>query len=292
MSKILETNNNYHSNLAVGSTTLKKIHAKTILHAFSEEFKQSDAMILGSAIHCAILEPERLNIDFAIVPPSAPKKPTIAQVNAKKPSPDTVDAIHWWNHFKAQTANKTILDMSDFEDVHAIKRAVMDHPDASVMLTGGEAEYSYYSTDKEFKIAKKCRPDYVKNGALIDLKTTQDASYEGFARQIGNLGYHLQAAYYVDVYNESQGTNLNEFFFVAVETKAPYAVAIYRLDEAQLEAGRASYRKALAKLADFYARGGDPKEKNTLKGFGYPRGIIDIQVPFYMLNKISNDEVL
>ena len=84
---------------------------------------------------------------------------------------------------------------------------------------------------------------------------------------------------------------MNEFFFVCVENTAPFAVAVYRMDETQLEAGRVAYRKALTKLADFYARGGNPNEANTLKEFGYPMAIIDLQIPFYMLNKISNDDV-
>lgn len=291
MTKLLETNENYHKNLAIGSTTLKKIHEKSILHAFSGDKEQTDAMILGSAIHCAILEPERLKVDFATVPTGAPRRPTSAQINAKKPSPESVEAINFWHHFENANKNKTILSFDQLQEVMNIKNAVMSHPVASMMLSDGEAEYSYYVTDKETNLAKKCRPDYIKNGSLIDLKTTNDASFEGFARQIGNLGYHLQAAYYVDIYNESTGSNVDEFFFVAVENKAPYAVAVYKLDAIQLEAGRVAYKKALAKLADFISRGGNPKEPSTLKGFGYPMAIIDIQVPFYMLNKISNDEV-
>jgi hypothetical protein len=166
-----------------------------------------------------------------------------------------------------------------------MKAAIMSHDIAKTMVTGGEAEYSYYSTDKETMIAKKCRPDYVKNGALIDLKTTIDASLDGFARQMGNFGYHIQAAYYVDVYNESTGSSINEFFFVAVENKSPFAVAVYRLSPDQIESGRVAYRKALAKLADFYARGGNPKEPNTYRGFGYPMAILDIQLPKYILDK-------
>lgn len=276
MTKLLETNDQYHANLAVGSTTLKKIANSSILHAFSSEFNQTASMALGSAIHCAILEPERFGLDFAIAP--------ICDRRTK-------EGKEIFANFEAKVGNRTVITQDQAQDVIDMKASVMSHDIAKIMLTGGEAEYSYYAIDKETNIAKKCRPDYIKNGSLIDLKTTMDASFEGFARQIGNLGYHLQAAYYVDVYNEATGSKVDEFFFVAVENKAPFAVAVYRVDSLQLEAGRAAYKKALAKLADFYARGGNPKEPNTLRGFGYPMAIIDIQVPFYMLNKISNDEV-
>ena len=276
MTKILETNDTYHSNLAVGSTTLKKINNKSVLHAFSEVFKQTPSMALGSAIHCAILEPERFGHDFAISPVCDRR---------------TKEGKEIFAAFESRSQGKTVITNDQAEDVIAMKNAVMSHEIARMMLTGGEAEYSYYSIDKETNIAKKCRPDYIKNGSLIDLKTTQDASFEGFARQAGNLGYHLQAAYYVDVYNEATGNAVDEFFFVCVENSAPFAVAVYRMDAFQLEAGRIAYRKALNKLADFYARGGNPNEVTTLRGFGYPMAILDLQIPFYMLNKISNDEV-
>jgi hypothetical protein len=276
MSKILESNENYHANLAIGSSTLKKINNKSILHAFSEDFIKTPSMVLGSAIHCAILEPERFGVDFAISP-----------VCDKR----TKEGKEIFAAFEARSQGKTIISPDQADDVIAMKNAVMSHEIARMMLTGGEAEYSYYSIDQKTNIAKKCRPDYIKNGSLIDLKTTTDASFEGFARQAGNLGYHLQAAYYVDVYNEATGNNVDEFFFVCVENTAPFAVAVYRMDALQLEAGRAAYKKALDKLADFYSRGGNPREMTTLKGFGYPMAILDLQIPFYMLNKISNDDV-
>lgn len=276
MSKILESNRPYHDSQAWGSTTLKGIASKSILHAFQER-TQTPSMILGGAIHCAILEPERFGLEYAIAPECDKR---------------TKEGKEIWANFSARNANKTILTQDQIEDILGMKRTVTNHPIANMMLTGGEAEYSYYATNEEFKLPVKCRPDYVKNGSLIDLKTTQDASFEGFARQIGQFGYHLQAAYYIDVYNLATGLNHpDEFFLVAVENKAPYAVAVYKLDSMHIEAGRVAYKKAMGKLADFLARGGNPKEPNTLLGFGYPAVITDIQVPFYMLNKISNDEV-
>ena len=276
MTKLLETNEQYHKNLAVGSTLLKKIHNKSILHAFAEERKETAALVMGAAVHCAILEPERFSQDFAVLPDCDRR---------------TKEGKAIYEQFITRHAGKMVLTIDQVHELNSIKNAVMSHEIAKLMLTGGEAEYSYYSTCPITNLAKKCRPDYKKNGALIDLKTTMDASFEGFARQMGNLGYLIQAAHYVDVYNESQGTNVDEFFFVAVENKAPYAVAVYRVDSMQLEIGREGCKKSLAKLADFYACGGDPKQPSTLKNFGYPAQIIDIQVPFYLLNKITNDEV-
>jgi hypothetical protein len=230
-------------------------------------------MILGSAIHCAILDPERFGTDF-VVSPKFDKRTTVGKTAL--------------NEFARLSEGKTVIDSDMADKVIGIRNSIMSHPIAKEMLSGGEAEYSYYSTDIMTGLKTKCRPDYHNGGALIDLKTTNDASYEGFARQIGNLGYHLQAAFYLDVFNQSQETNYKDFFFVAVENTAPYAVAIYRLDQEQIEHGRIAYKSAITKLNEYLKSGETSEERRSkIAQFGYPAEIIDIQVPYYLLDKIK-----
>lgn len=287
--KILETNELYHKNPSIGSSTVKAIHSSTPLHALTKKLDpNSDAIIKGNALHCSILEPERFSIEFKTLPDDAPRKPSASQLKAKKPSEETIKAIQFWADLEDQMKGKTILDKDTLEEVLGMKEALLTHPVAMEMLTGGEAEYSYYVQDPETGLNLKCRPDYHNGGALIDIKTTSDASYEGFARQIGNLGYHLQAAFYLDVFNASEGTNYKDFFFIAVESKAPHGVAIYRLDENHIEIGRQAYKKALNKYAEIIQSGVNLGDLKSLRKFGYSTDIIDIQVPYYLLDKISN----
>lgn len=270
--KILETNASYHANPAIGSTLLKKIHSETLLHALTSPFIETQSTKLGSALHCAILEPERFEADFLVAP---------------KCDRRTKEGKTIWESFQALAQGKTVIDEEDMETIKGMKDSVLSHPTASAMLTGGEAEYAYYSTDPDTGIQKKCRPDYHKGGALIDLKSTSDASFEGFARQVGQLGYHLQGAYYTDVFNESQGTNYKDFFFIAVENKFPYAVAVYRLDSTHMDHGRLAYKKAICRYADFKNSGASIEDLQTLRNYGYPTDILDIQVPYYILDKIQ-----
>lgn len=270
--KKLESSTDYHNNHALGSSLLKRIHSKTLLHALSATVEQTDAMILGSAIHCAILEPERFSNDFVIAP---------------KCDRRTKEGKELWVSFLAASSGKTVLDEDQNAIIKGMKDSLLSHPTASAMLSGGEAEYSYYTQDLESGLNLKCRPDYHNANALIDLKTTQDASFDGFSRQIGNLAYHLQAAFYLDVFNASQGTSYSEFFFIAIENKAPYAVAVYRLDSTHLDYGRIAYRKALTKYAEFLKSGASVEDLKSLRNFGYPTDIMDIQVPYYILDKIQ-----
>lgn len=88
----------------------------------------------------------------------------------------------------------------------------------------------------------KGRPDLILHGdgesIVVDVKTTQSASPEAFAKDILKYRYHLQAAFYMAM------TGAKEFYFVAVEKKPPFAWAIYTLDEAALEQGRAMMKSA------------------------------------------------
>ena len=92
----------------------------------------------------------------------------------------------------------------------------------------------------------RCRPDAVtERGVIVDLKTTRDASPEEFARSIAQYRYHVQAAFYSDGYRAAFGEAPRGFVFIAVETEAPYLVAVYVASEAMTQRGRIDYQADL-----------------------------------------------
>ncbi|MBC96427.1 MAG: hypothetical protein CME63_01650 [Halobacteriovoraceae bacterium] len=268
--KKLMSNSEYHSNEAIGSTLLKGIHSKTVLHAINKKFEETPSLILGSATHAAILEPETFKKEYAVAP---------------KVDRRTKEGKAMWASFVAESNGKTVLTEDQSLVVDSISHSVLSHPVAKKVLTGGESESSYFAQDEKTGLMLKCRPDYVNGGALIDLKTTRDASFEGFSKQIGQLGYHLQAAFYLDVFNKANGTDFKDFFFVAVENVAPYGVAVYQLDEAHIDAGRAAYRAALDQYAEYLEAKLNDNDIDVL--YGYPCEIQKIQVPYYFLDQIK-----
>jgi exodeoxyribonuclease VIII len=82
----------------------------------------------------------------------------------------------------------------------------------------------------------KGRPDLILHhadgGAIIDIKTTMDASADSFSKDVAKYKYHLQAAFYLHM------TGAKRFYFVAVEKKAPFDWAVYELDAEALESGK------------------------------------------------------
>lgn len=99
----------------------------------------------------------------------------------------------------------------------------------------------------------KCRLDMLTDGddhPIIDLKTCADANPEKFMREAIRLGYHLQAAWALDVLR-MVGIKREEFRFVAVESKPPHGVCVLRfLDQevSLLRVGRVRYKEQLRKI--------------------------------------------
>lgn len=265
--KKLMSNAEYHAHEAIGSTTLKKIAAKSVLHAMSEEFSQTPAMVLGSAAHAAILEPETFDAEFAI----APKVDRRTKVGKEA-----------WADFVAASEGKTVLTEEQARAVAGIKAAVLEHPIAREMITGGEAECSYFAKCPETGLLLKCRPDYKKNGALIDLKTCADASMDGFTRACINLLYQVQAAFYLDVHNLSdESEKVKDFYFLAVESSDPHAVNTFKMGEVEINLGRELYKRALRELAEYR------KDESKIRSFGYSNEIKEIQFPTWALEQME-----
>ncbi len=260
------SNKDYHASEAIGSSLLKKISLKSLLHAINDDFKTSSAMDLGSAIHAAILEPETFSNEFAV-----------SEKFDRRTKAGKIAAAA----FEEANAGKTIITEDQKKIVESVRKSVLNHPIASGMLKGAESEYSYFTEIDGINC--KCRPDlyHPEHGCLVDLKSCADASKDGFIRACINLGYHIQAAFYLDVFNKANGTDIKEFYFIAVETTKPYAVSTYKMGEVELNLGRAQYKAALGMLKKYKET---PEE---IDHFGYEEVINEIQFPIWALEKFS-----
>ena len=137
-----------------------------------------------------------------------------------------------------------MLEVDIFDTAVEIANAVNSMRETAIFLKDGLAEQSYFSEIEG--VAVKCRPDFYNEnlGAIIDLKTTSDASATGFARSVASFNYHVQAAFYSDILR-SLGKKVNYFLFIAVETSYPYFVGFYELDNVAIEQGRKTYLELL-----------------------------------------------
>lgn len=187
-------------------------------------------------------------------------------------------AVTLWSDVQAEwlanNTSRTVLTQEQWEQLHGMAASVMAHPAASRLLTDvpGKAEISFYWNDPVTGELCRIRPDWLRDDDIIvDLKTTDDASPDGFAKSVANWRYDVQDAFYCDGFREVTGRRAR-FVFIAVEKKPPYAVAVYALDAESKEIGRAQYREDLDKYAackanDNWPGYGDAVQKLNMPGW-------------------------
>jgi hypothetical protein len=155
--------------------------------------------------------------------------------------------------------------------VEAIRR----HPLASKMIRDGVSELTLKWTDPETGLTCKSRLDYYVEslGMIVDAKSTLDARWDPFRRDMIKYGYEVQDALYRGAARSSSRFKVQHFVFFAVEKVAPYAVATYTLDEAGIAAGYSKARGALRYARALrrnrhvaWLRGRDPNHRLALVG--------------------------
>lgn len=194
-------------------------------------------MRLGTALHTHVLELSRWDQEIAVAPPMD------RRTKAGKES---------WAAFEAEAAGKTVITADDAEQVMAMGRAVMRHPAAALLLgLSGKAETTHMWTDAGTGLECKCRPDWLTDDGsiVVDLKTTKNASIQGFKRSVADYRYHVQAAWYLHGLEQATGRRPDQFIFICVESSAPYACAVYAADAEMIERGHDQAMRDLAKLA-------------------------------------------
>lgn len=229
----------YHAHPAVGHSGLVRIMRSP---AHYQEYvthppEPTPVMAFGSAFHVAILEPERFGQTFVVAP------------KFDRRTKEGKAAAEAW---EAENAGKTALTAEHMAAIEQMVASVRNHAGAAKLLSDGMAEMSGFWNDQETGIGCKCRPDFLAMAGetitgIVDVKTCRDASADGFARAIANFGYDVQAAFYHDGLKALTGRAI-PFYFVAVETEPPYAVAAYKASDEVIEVGRAKYRSALQLL--------------------------------------------
>lgn len=204
-------------------------------------------MVLGSLVHSLVLEPDRFEERFAVVPDFSDKlsfsyrepsrsdeyKGLLARWTKKQKGKVIVSAEQFQ---LAQLCSESIMEEVGY---FMWSDAVRDNPD--------QIELSVVSKCAETKLRLKGRLDIVLDDRIVDLKTTHDAG--NFEMEIDRYGYYRQAAFYQDLLAPHIGNQILPVWLVAVETSPPFAVRAAPLDGAAICVGRAEYMRAVRAIA-------------------------------------------
>jgi len=178
---------------------------------------------LGSAAHCALLEPYLFADNYVVAPPEV-----LAADGSRRGKKYTA--------WQAQQADRTILAQDQMDHIRGMVQSVMTDPRRELprqLLTGGVAELSGVYRDPDFpEIWQKIRPDYLPGRCLaVDLKTGKKgtAAPDRFARDCVNYGYHHSAWLILRGLTQLTGKQHTRYIFVVVETEPPYLCATYEM---------------------------------------------------------------
>jgi exodeoxyribonuclease VIII len=227
------TNAEYHASPAISKSGLDLIRRAPYLYAYRRENpqEQTPAMRLGTLTHTVVLEPDLFERETAVRPEGIDRRTSAGKAD--------------WAAFELEAEGREIVTNEEGAKLAAIRDAVRSHPAAAKALAGSPMIEQSIFWDAD-DIACRCRPDCVtEKGVIVDLKTTRDASPDGFAKSVAQYRYHVQAAFYSDGYRAAFGEAPRGFVFIAVETEPPYLVAVYVASETMTSRGRIEYQTDL-----------------------------------------------
>lgn len=221
------------------------------------ESPESKSKEFGSVLDCLALTPCDWPRRFCVLPEDAPRRPSDRQRNAKKPSPETLAAIEWWDDFNESTKGCEIITPAVNASVHVALKRLENEEHIWSFLTAGHNQAwvkgSYADKATGLVIPTKALIDIVPDrdhpiyGEMLgDLKTTRNAAPRQFARDCYNYRYHMAAAWYLDHWNAATGEERTEFVHVVVENYAPHECRMPVLSQRFLQYGRLLYQKALS----------------------------------------------
>ena len=209
----------YHDSVGISKSGLDLI-SKSPAHynaSMSHRREPSLAFLIGNAVHTAVLEPEEFNNRYVML-----------DVDFRTKEGKQAKA-------EAQETGREILNSQQYADVIGMRNAIMAHGNAKNLLQNGDPEVSCLEEIDGVQV--RARADWLRrDNIIVDLKTTQDASPEEFASSMAKFNYHRQAAWYKHLFGKA-GMEIDDFIFVCVEKVEPYAVAVYRLSDEDIEQG-------------------------------------------------------
>lgn len=212
--------------------------------------EQKRAFDIGTALHLLVLEPELFDGAVSII--DADDYRTKEAREAKS---------------RAYLAGKTPLLEQEATKLRAMRDAIFRHPVAKLAFVGGVAERSYFWKDEETGIWCKARPDYAPAHLryFTDVKTSTSANPRAFERRVWDLGYHMQAAWYLDARHAIDGARPERFAFIVVSTEPPHLVTPVWLDAETVAWGALQNQRARQTFARCLERGEWPAYRDPEK---------------------------
>lgn len=197
--------------------------------------RDTEALRLGSALHCLLLEPERFSERFA-VSPKFDRRTKKGREEAEM--------------FYSVAGERVVITEEGFSDVELMVSAVRAHSGAVNLLSQGSPEITWRVDAGDFLL--QCRTDWIIEDkinntiTIVDVKADRNAPdwlREDFGNPIIRHSYYRQAAFYTSLVQEVSGSEVDRFVFLVVGKPEgrgscePIDVGLFRVPNDILQVG-------------------------------------------------------
>lgn len=227
----------------------------------------TDAMQFGTVLHSIIIEAANAAA-YHLRPDEYPDAKKDGDKPVMKP---WHGGASWCKDWLKRHSDRPVITSEEQTSLLDMRESALALPVFAGLIEIGTPEISWFKRDAETGLVLKGRTDLIATDAaevtwICDLKKVRrgGASESEFAKTCVDFGYHIQAAFYLDL------TGASRFVFCAVEDEPPYAANLIELDAEAVALGRSAYRRALQAYAACVASGDWP---------GYAPGIKRVNLP-------------
>lgn len=248
----------------VSSTKLKRVlvspeHAQTPVET-------TEAMELGTAIHCALLEPERFARCVRVTP-------TWEHHHSSKIGKE--ERARWYSDLPPDAIE---VSKEELLQIDGIFQACGRKKTWRGLVQDACFEIAAFALDKETGVLMKAKADIWNGPVIADLKSTADARPEKFVEKtVINYDYDLSASYYRHVFNQAlRGEVVDSFVWIPVEKKKPHGVSFVLATHEMMRIGELKWRKALQIYADCDKQSVWP---------GLPDEVVEHELPAFYLRR-------
>ena len=200
----------------------------------------SDAMRLGSAFHCLVLEPEKFKEEFPVFDNKLTKLTTKVGKAA-------------FAEFKTMLKNKhDYIKATEIVQIEDMARSVKRYSVADDLFKNGEPELSVATRCSLTGLDVKVRPDWLDTDKkfIVDLKSAKDPEFNKFMWNVSRgFNYGLSASMYCHVMKEITGDDY-DFYWVVTGNLAPYDTYVYKASKECLDMGMKQYLQGCHKIKE------------------------------------------
>lgn len=222
------------------------------------------AMVLGSSLHVATLEPALFEKQFFIRPECDRRTKEGKEIYAK--------ALQ-------EAAGRMMLD--DGDDITIVRNmAAAIHASKAAkpfLQAEGQNEVSALWQDRETGLWCKARLDrfiplfnLLGIPVIVEIKTTRDADEWSFGKDCHTMGYAAQAGCYRTAVKSITGKDAAHVF-IAVENTPPHDLRVHMLDDQSLQTGLLQYREMLSRYAECEKSGNWPGYEDKVNILSLPK---------------------